>query len=93
LAVALGVERCFAFAAIVAALGGLGVWAVLLARGAYPAMVVSALYSAWAARAVWRWHGSFAGATVRENQRVLMRVSYANGALFTLLFLALVCLF
>jgi 1,4-dihydroxy-2-naphthoate octaprenyltransferase len=93
LAVALGVERCFVFAAAVAALGGLGVWAVLLARGAYLALAVSALYTAWAARYIWRWHASFAGATVRENQRALMRLSYANGAVFTLVFLALICLF
>jgi 1,4-dihydroxy-2-naphthoate octaprenyltransferase len=90
LAVALGVERCFAFAAVVAALGGLGVWAVLLARGAYLAMVASALYSAWAARYTWRWRASFARATVRENQRALMRLSYANGLAFTLIFLALI---
>ena len=90
LAVSLGVERCFAFAAAVAALGGLGVWIVLLMRGAYLAMAASALYTAWAAHYAWRWHASFARATVRENQRTLMRLSYANGALFTLIFLALI---
>jgi 1,4-dihydroxy-2-naphthoate octaprenyltransferase len=90
LAVALGIAGCFLFAALVAPLGGLGVWLLLLARGEYLAMGVSALYMAGAAWYVWRWYRSFASATPRENQRTLMRLSYANGVVFTLVFLALV---
>jgi 4-hydroxybenzoate polyprenyltransferase len=90
LAVALGAGGCFLFAALVTPLGGLGVWVVLFARGAYLAMAFSALYMAGAALYIWRWYGRFAAATPRENQRTLMRLSYANGAVFTLLFLALI---
>ncbi len=90
LSVALGVQGCFLFAAVVTLLGGLGVWVALLARGAYPALLASALYIAGAAFYTWRWYQRFPAATPRENQRVLMRLSYANGAVFTLIFLALV---
>jgi 1,4-dihydroxy-2-naphthoate octaprenyltransferase len=90
LAVALGVAGCFLVAALVAPLGGLGVWLAMLARGAYLAMAASALYMAGAALYVWRWYGVFRSATPRENQRTLMRLSYANGLVFTLVFLELV---
>jgi 4-hydroxybenzoate polyprenyltransferase len=90
LSVALGVRGCFLFGAAVTLLGGLGVWVALLARGAYPALLASALYIAGAALYTWRWYQRFHAATPRENQRVLMRLSYANGAVFTLIFLALV---
>ena len=53
-------------------------------------MAFSALYMAGAALCIWRWYGHFVAATPRENQRTLMRLSYANGAVFTLLFLALI---
>ena len=90
LAVALGVGGAFLFAAIVASLGGLGVWIVLFERGAYLAMAVSGLYLVWATGYTWRWYRRFSELTTRENQRMLMRLAYANGALFTLLFLALI---
>jgi 1,4-dihydroxy-2-naphthoate octaprenyltransferase len=90
LAVALGVAGCFLFAALVAPLGGLGVWLTMLAHGAYGAMAASALYMAGAALYVWRWYQVFGSATPRENQRTLMRLSYANGLVFTLVFLGLV---
>ena len=92
LAVALGVRGCFLFAAAVAPLGGLGVWLVLLARGDYAAMAISGLYMLGAAYYSWRWYQRFASLTTRENQRVLMRLSYMNGLAFTILFLALVLL-
>jgi 4-hydroxybenzoate polyprenyltransferase len=90
LSVALGVQGCFLFGAVVTLLGGLLVWVVLLARGAYPALLASALYIAGAAFYTWRWYQRFDTATPLENQRVLMRLSYANGAVFTLIFLAVV---
>jgi 4-hydroxybenzoate polyprenyltransferase len=90
LSVALGVQGCFLFAAIVTLLGGLGVWVALLARGAYPATLASAVYIAGAALYIWRWYQRFGDGTPHENQRALMRLSYANGAVFTLIFLALV---
>jgi 1,4-dihydroxy-2-naphthoate octaprenyltransferase len=90
LAVALGATGCFMCAALLAPLGGLGVWYVLLSRTAYLAMGASAIYMAWAALYIWRWYNRFAAATARENQRALMRLAYANGLVFTLVFLALV---
>jgi 4-hydroxybenzoate polyprenyltransferase len=92
LAVALGVKGCFLFAAAIAPLGGLGVWIVLFAHGAYAAMAISGLYMLGAAYYTWRWYQRFAALTTRENQRVLMRLSYMNGLAFTILFLALVLL-
>jgi 1,4-dihydroxy-2-naphthoate octaprenyltransferase len=90
LAVALGVRGCFLFSALVAPLGGLGVAAVLLERGAYAALGISALYMVGAAYYTWRWYQRFASFTVRQNQKWLMRLSYANGLVFSVLFLALV---
>jgi 4-hydroxybenzoate polyprenyltransferase len=90
LSVALGIRGCFLFGALVGLLGGLGVWATILARGAYPAMLASALYMAFAALYAWCWYQRLPAATPRENQRALMRLAYANGAVFTLIFLALV---
>ena len=92
LAVALGVAGCFLFAALVAPLGGLGVWLTMLSRGAYLAMAVSALYMVGAAWYVWRWYGVLGTATPRENQRTLMRLSYANGLVFTLVFLGMLAI-
>src|SRR5690242_12222599 len=54
LAVALGVKGCFLFAAAIAPLGGLGVWIVLFAHGAYAAMAISGLYMLGAAYYAWR---------------------------------------
>jgi 1,4-dihydroxy-2-naphthoate octaprenyltransferase len=90
LAVALGVRGAFLFAAIVASLGGLGVWIVLFERGAYLAMAISGLYLIGASVYTWRWYRRFSELTTRENQRMLMRLAYANGAVFSLLFLALI---
>ena len=90
LAVALGVGGAFLFAAIVASLGGLGVWIVLFERGAYLAMAISGIYLIGATSYTWRWYRRFSELTTRENQRLLMRLAYANGALFSLLFLALI---
>lgn len=92
LAVALGVGGSFLFAAIVASLGGLGVWLVLVARGAYLALALSGLYMVGATIYSWRWYRGFARLTTRENQRTLMRLAYANGWFFTLLFLGLALL-
>jgi 1,4-dihydroxy-2-naphthoate octaprenyltransferase len=92
LAVALGVQGCFLFAAAIAPLGGLGVWAVLLARGDYAVMAVSGLYMLGAAYYTWRWYQRFATLSTRENQRALMRLANVNGLTFTFLFLALVLL-
>jgi 4-hydroxybenzoate polyprenyltransferase len=92
LAVALGINGCFLFAAAVASLGGLGVWIVLFTRGAYVAMGLSAIYMVGAAYYTWRWYNRFAALSTRENQRKLMRLSYANGLAFTVLFLALIFL-
>jgi 4-hydroxybenzoate polyprenyltransferase len=92
LAVALGVTGCFLFAATIAPLGGLGVWLVLLAHRGYAAMAISGLYMLGSAYYTWRWYRRFAALTIRENQRVLMRLSYINGLAFTILFLALVLL-
>jgi 1,4-dihydroxy-2-naphthoate octaprenyltransferase len=92
LAVALGVNGCFLFAASVAPLGGLGVWVILYSRGAYSAMGISAIYMLGAAYYTWQWYRRFARLTTRENQRKLMRLAYANGLAFTVLFLALVLL-
>jgi 1,4-dihydroxy-2-naphthoate octaprenyltransferase len=90
LAVALGVGGSFLFAACVASLGGLGVWIVLFERGAYLAMAISGIYLIGASIYTWRWYRRFSELTTRENQRMLMRLAYANGALFSLLFLALI---
>lgn len=90
LAVALGVGGAFVFAAVVASLGGLGVWLVLFERGAYLAMAISGLYLIGASIYTWRWYRRFSELTTRENQRMLMRLAYANGAFFSLLFLALI---
>jgi 4-hydroxybenzoate polyprenyltransferase len=90
LAVALGVGGTFLFAAIVASLSGLGIWIVLLERGAYLAMALSGVYLIGATIYTWRWYRRFSELTTRENQRTLMRLSYANGTVFSLLFLALV---
>jgi 4-hydroxybenzoate polyprenyltransferase len=92
LSVALGVNGCFLFAAVFALLGGLGVWIVLLIRGAYPAMVISALYIAGATYYTWRWYRHFATLSTTENQQMLMALSYANGLIFSLLFVTLVLL-
>jgi len=92
LSVALGVGGCFFFAAAVASLGGIGVWIMLLLRGAYIAIAISALYIVGAGYYTWRWYRRFFTLTTRENQRMLMRLAYANGLTFTLLFLALVLL-
>jgi len=92
LAVALGVKGCFLFAAAVAPLGGVGVWIVLFTHRDYAAMAISGLYMLGAAYYIWRWYQRFAALTTRENQRVLMRLSYMNGLAFTILFLALVLL-
>jgi 4-hydroxybenzoate polyprenyltransferase len=90
LAVALGLDGCFVFAAVFATLGGLGIWLVLLAQGAYWVMAISALYMLGAAIYTWRWYRRCGGLTPRENQRTLMRLSYLNGLVFSLLFLSLV---
>jgi 1,4-dihydroxy-2-naphthoate octaprenyltransferase len=92
LAVALGVAGCFLFAAAIAPLGGLGVWLVLYSRSAYLAMAISACYMVWAAYDTWRWYRDFAALSTRDNQRRLMRLSYMNGLLFSLLFLALIAI-
>ena len=92
LAVALGMPGCFLFAAAIAPLGGLGVWVVLFARGAYAAMALSGLYMLGAAYYTWRWYQRFATLTTRGNQRALMRLANINGIAFTILFLALVLL-
>lgn len=92
LSVALGVKGCFRFAAAVTLLGGLGVWIVLLTRGAYSTMAISAFYIAGAISYTWRWYSQFGTRSTQENQRTLMRLSYANGLTFSLLFLALVLL-
>lgn len=90
LAVALGPARCFAFTAIVATIGGLGIWSVLFMRGAYLVMALSALYMLGAAAYTWRWYGRYATLSPRANQQTLMRLSYMNGLIFSLLFLSLV---
>ncbi len=90
LAVALGLTGCFLFTAVVATLGGLGIWIVLLMRGAYLVMAISALYMLGAAVYTWRWYRRCAALTPRENQRALMRLAYLNGLVFSLLFLSLV---
>jgi len=55
-------------------------------------MAISGIYLVGAAAYTWRWYRRFAALTTRENQRMLMRLSYTNGALFSLLFLALTLL-
>lgn len=90
LAVALGPTGCFVFAAVVASLGGLGIWLVLLSQGAYLVMALSALYMLGAAIYTWRWYHRYTALTPRDNQRVLMRLSYTNGLVFSVLFLSLV---
>jgi 1,4-dihydroxy-2-naphthoate octaprenyltransferase len=92
LAVALGVTGCFLFAAAIASLGGLGVWLLLYSRGAYLAMAISACYMIGAAYYTWRWYSAFGALSTRDNQRRLMRLSYMNGLLFSVLFLALIVL-
>jgi 4-hydroxybenzoate polyprenyltransferase len=92
LAVALGVAGCFLAAVLIAPLGGVGVWAVLTARQAYLTLILSTLYTAGTAYYIWRWYRRFGAATAHENQRSLMRLSYANGLVFTLVFLGLVIL-
>jgi 1,4-dihydroxy-2-naphthoate octaprenyltransferase len=92
LAVALGVTGSFIFAAVVAALGGLGVWAMFLTRGAYVGVALSGLYMLGATVYTWRWYQRFATMTDRQSQRALMRLAYANGWFFTLLFLGHVLL-
>jgi 4-hydroxybenzoate polyprenyltransferase len=92
LAVALGIAGCFLFAAAIATLGGIGVWVVLFARGAYAAMALSGLYLVGAGIYTWQWYRRFAALTDRQNQRTLMRLSYANGVFFSFLFLALILL-
>lgn len=92
LSVALGVSGCFLFAAVVTVCGGVGVWIVLLARAAYGVMVLSGLYIAGAAYYTWRWYRGFTERTAQENQRMLMRLAYANGFTFSGLFLAVVLL-
>lgn len=86
LAVALGVDGCFRWLALVGGLGGLLVAATLFAAGALWAVAAAGLYLATFAVAVWRWRADFAGLDVRANQRRLMRLGYANGAFFSLLF-------
>lgn len=90
LAVALGLTGCFVFTAVVASIGGLGIGVVLLTRGAYLATAISALYMLGAAVYIWRWYRRWAGLTTRDNQRILMRLSFANGLVFSVLFLSLV---
>lgn len=90
LAVALDVNGSFGFAAVVALLGGLGIFLVLAARGAYPALILSAGYVLAATVFTWRWYRRFATLSDRENQHILMRLSYSNGWVFALLFLGLV---
>lgn len=90
LAVALGLTGCFAFTAVVASIGGLGIWVVLLIQGAYLAMTISALYMLGAAVYTWRWYRRCATLTPRDNQRILMRLAYTNGLVFSVLFLSLV---
>ncbi|NTU81525.1 MAG: UbiA family prenyltransferase [Chloroflexales bacterium] len=90
LAVALGPTGCFVFAAVVASIGGLGIWVVLLIQGAYLVMAISALYMLGAAVYTWRWYHRCAALTPRDNQRILMRLSYTNGLVFSVLFLSLV---
>jgi hypothetical protein len=55
-------------------------------------MAISGIYLVGAAAYAWRWYRRFSELTTRENQRVLMRLSYTNGTLFSLLFLALALL-
>ena len=73
-----------------APLGGIGVWTALVARRAYLTLILSTLYTAATAWYIWRWYRRFGAATARENQRMLMRLSYANGLVFTLAFLGLI---
>jgi 1,4-dihydroxy-2-naphthoate octaprenyltransferase len=90
LAVALGLTGCFVFTAIVASIGGLGIWVVLLIQSAYLVMAISAIYMLGAAVYTWRWYRHCARLTPRDNQRILMRLAYANGLVFSVLFLTLV---
>ena len=90
LAVALGLTGCFVFTAVVASIGGLGIWLVLLMRSEYLVMALSALYMLGAAVYTWRWYRRCASLTPRENQRALMRLAYLNGLVFSVLFLSLV---
>jgi 1,4-dihydroxy-2-naphthoate octaprenyltransferase len=90
LAVALGRTGCFVFAAVVAPIGGLGIWVVLLIQSAYLVMAISALYMIGAAVYTWRWYRRCAGLSPRDNQRTLMRLAYMNGLVFSALFLSLV---
>jgi 1,4-dihydroxy-2-naphthoate octaprenyltransferase len=90
LSVALGLKGCFLFTAVVASIGGLGIWIVLLIQAAYLVMTISALYMLGAAVYTWRWYGRCAALTPRDNQRALMRLAYMNGLVFSVLFLSLV---
>lgn len=90
LAVALGVTGCFAFTAVVASIGGIGMGIVLLMRGAPLAMAISALYMLGAAVYTWRWYRRCSTRTARENQQTLMRLALLNGLVFSALFLCLV---
>lgn len=87
LAVALGVDGCFRWAAILGPAGGLGVAASLAMRGAWGALLAAPLLMAGLAVAVRSWRGRFADQTPRQNQADLMRVAYAGGIGFALLFL------
>lgn len=86
LAVALGVDGCFRFAAWVAVPGGLLLGLVLVDRGALLAALAAGIYLALAGLRTWRWRRAFAGQTPKENQRNLMHLVLANGAFFSLIF-------
>jgi hypothetical protein len=53
-------------------------------------MAISGIYLIGATIYTWRWYRRFSELTTRENQRILMRLSYTNGTVFSLLFLALI---
>jgi 1,4-dihydroxy-2-naphthoate octaprenyltransferase len=92
LAVALGVDGSFGWAAALGVAGGLTMGAVLVARGDGLAALAAAGYLAGGAAYAAGWRRRFARQTARQNQRALMRLGYANGLFFGALFLLLLLL-
>ncbi len=86
LAVVLGVERCFLFAALVGIPSVACIGALLLLRGNFIALAVGSIYLVRTAYIIWNWKQNFAEMSTRENQRTLMQIAYANGVFFTLFF-------
>lgn len=87
LAVALGVDGCFRWAGLLSPIGGLGVAVTLALRGEVLGLAAAPLIMAGLALAVRSWRRRFPGQSPRENQADLMRIAYAGGAAFALLFL------